>query len=277
MPQWNEYLTIWFQCDFALQVLKRGHMDAYGATSLRTGGSDGGHMMGDLESMESGETSTTVNAEGTYLSNGVAARRTNPVWMHHSSLREQEDKEYKRDLPLRILAWRVSPAALSIFLSVGTSMLVFPFFTYVHSTGLLGERLPQVNNAHLLESTCRGGEGVITKGDARVPVCPVYPVLRLPVLLIPGPFLCPASWRYPGPHGSLQLAHHDRPQALDLGHPQNSNAAVAFYIYPQTTPLSWRYRGLAADRDLLGAQWLSQHMLLSAGPQDGACKPKGPS
>ena len=57
---------------------------------------------------------------------------------------EGEDKHFKRDLALKSLAWKVSPAALSIFLSVGTSMLVFPFFTYVHSTGLMGERLPQV-------------------------------------------------------------------------------------------------------------------------------------
>ena len=56
----------------------------------------------------------------------------------------EEDKNFKRDLALRSLAWKVSPAALSIFLSVGTSMLVFPFFTYVHSTGLMRERLPQV-------------------------------------------------------------------------------------------------------------------------------------
>jgi hypothetical protein len=42
------------------------------------------------------------------------------------------------------LAWRISPAMVAIFLSVGTSMLVFPYFTYMHSTGLLGDRLAQV-------------------------------------------------------------------------------------------------------------------------------------
>jgi hypothetical protein len=46
---------------------------------------------------------------------------------------------------LRAVAGAIAPAAGSIFLSVGTSMLVFPFFTYVHSTGLMGDRLPQVS------------------------------------------------------------------------------------------------------------------------------------
>ncbi|GLC52618.1 hypothetical protein PLESTB_000649700 [Pleodorina starrii] len=55
-----------------------------------------------------------------------------------------ESKVSKRDLPLFRLAARILPAALSITLSVGTSMLIFPFFTYMTSTGLLGERLPQV-------------------------------------------------------------------------------------------------------------------------------------
>lgn len=36
------------------------------------------------------------------------------------------------------------PSALSLFLSVGTSMLVFPFFGYVKSTGLLGDKLQKV-------------------------------------------------------------------------------------------------------------------------------------
>lgn len=53
-------------------------------------------------------------------------------------------KQRKPDVPLLSLAWRISPAALSIFLSVGTSMLVFPFFTYMHTSGLFGERFVQV-------------------------------------------------------------------------------------------------------------------------------------
>lgn len=53
-------------------------------------------------------------------------------------------KQHKAELPLWAIAWRISPAMLSILLSVGTSMLVFPFFTYMKSTGLLGVRLAQV-------------------------------------------------------------------------------------------------------------------------------------
>lgn len=41
--------------------------------------------------------------------------------------------------------WRVlAPAASSLALNVGTSVLVFPYFTYVQSSGLLGVLLPQV-------------------------------------------------------------------------------------------------------------------------------------
>mmetsp|Transcript_22046 Transcript_22046/g.48132 ORF Transcript_22046/g.48132 Transcript_22046/m.48132 type:complete len:479 (+) Transcript_22046:161-1597(+) len=63
---------------------------------------------------------------------------------HHHGSDEDEDKGSKRDVPLLTLAWRISPAALSIFLSVGTSMVIFPFFTYMRSTGLFGDRLAQV-------------------------------------------------------------------------------------------------------------------------------------
>jgi hypothetical protein len=42
------------------------------------------------------------------------------------------------------LAWRIWPAAVALLLSVGSSMLAFPLFTYVATTGSLGERLPQV-------------------------------------------------------------------------------------------------------------------------------------
>lgn len=40
------------------------------------------------------------------------------------------------------------PAAVALFLSISTSTLVFPFFTYVPSSGFFGEMLPQVG--HLL-------------------------------------------------------------------------------------------------------------------------------
>ncbi|EFJ41398.1 hypothetical protein VOLCADRAFT_98621 [Volvox carteri f. nagariensis] len=55
-----------------------------------------------------------------------------------------ESKLAKKDLPLLQLAGRILPAAACITISVGTSMLIFPFFTYMTSTGLLGERLAQV-------------------------------------------------------------------------------------------------------------------------------------
>lgn len=67
-----------------------------------------------------------------------------PLQSQRSIGYNDDSKQAKRDLPLSTLAWRVSPAAFSIFLSVGTSMLVFPFFTYVHTTGLFGDRLAQV-------------------------------------------------------------------------------------------------------------------------------------
>ncbi|PNW84001.1 hypothetical protein CHLRE_04g212250v5 [Chlamydomonas reinhardtii] len=55
-----------------------------------------------------------------------------------------ESKVAKRELPLLRLMARISPAALAISVSVGTSMLIFPFFTYMSSTGLLGVRFAQV-------------------------------------------------------------------------------------------------------------------------------------
>jgi hypothetical protein len=42
------------------------------------------------------------------------------------------------------LAWRIWPAWVALLMSVGSSMLVFPLFTCVDTTGKLGERLPQV-------------------------------------------------------------------------------------------------------------------------------------
>jgi hypothetical protein len=46
-------------------------------------------------------------------------------------------------LLLRIAA-SIWPAAVGLLLSVGSSMLAFPFFTFVPLSGTFGERLPQV-------------------------------------------------------------------------------------------------------------------------------------
>lgn len=62
----------------------------------------------------------------------------------------------KRELPLLRLMARISPAALAISVSVGTSMLIFPFFTYMSSTGLLGVRFAQVR-ARAGAGGCIGG------------------------------------------------------------------------------------------------------------------------
>lgn len=42
------------------------------------------------------------------------------------------------------LAWRIWPAWIALLMSVGSSMLVFPLFTCVDTSGHMGERLPQV-------------------------------------------------------------------------------------------------------------------------------------
>lgn len=55
-----------------------------------------------------------------------------------------DESKVSKELPFWRLAARIFPAAASIAISVGTSMLIFPFFTYMHSTGLMGVRLPQV-------------------------------------------------------------------------------------------------------------------------------------
>ncbi|KAL6763078.1 hypothetical protein V8C86DRAFT_2507052 [Haematococcus lacustris] len=65
-------------------------------------------------------------------------------WSQGIQYEASTGKAAKPDMPLLTLAWRISPAMLAIFLSVGTSMLVFPFFTFVRSTGLLSDRLAQV-------------------------------------------------------------------------------------------------------------------------------------
>ena len=44
----------------------------------------------------------------------------------------------------KALAQGIWPAALALFLSVSTSILVFPFFPYVSSSGSFGDALPQV-------------------------------------------------------------------------------------------------------------------------------------
>ena len=48
------------------------------------------------------------------------------------------------------LAQGIWPAALALFLSVSTSILVFPFFPYVPSSGYFGDALPQVPSAACL-------------------------------------------------------------------------------------------------------------------------------
>uniref|UniRef100_A0A383VLG1 Uncharacterized protein n=1 Tax=Tetradesmus obliquus TaxID=3088 RepID=A0A383VLG1_TETOB len=45
---------------------------------------------------------------------------------------------------LLLVAVSIWPAALGLLLSVGSSMLAFPFFTFVPHSGAFGERLPQV-------------------------------------------------------------------------------------------------------------------------------------
>ncbi|GAX81468.1 hypothetical protein CEUSTIGMA_g8897.t1 [Chlamydomonas eustigma] len=86
-----------------------------------------------LESMESGE-SRAHSPQRDHAQNTSSSAFSSDC----------DEKQYKKNLPMHVLAWKVAPAAISIFLSVGTSMLVFPFFTYVQSTGLFGERLAQV-------------------------------------------------------------------------------------------------------------------------------------
>lgn len=44
------------------------------------------------------------------------------------------------------LAWRIWPAWLALLMSVGSSMLLFPLFTCVDTSGRLGDRLPQVRS-----------------------------------------------------------------------------------------------------------------------------------
>ena len=47
-------------------------------------------------------------------------------------------------LRMKMLSQGIWPAALALFLSVSTSILVFPFFPYIPSSGRFGASLPQV-------------------------------------------------------------------------------------------------------------------------------------
>lgn len=61
-----------------------------------------------------------------------------------SSKRRSGGGGIRQLLLLLQLAWRIWPAWLALLMSVGSSMLVFPLFTCVDTTGRLGQRLPQV-------------------------------------------------------------------------------------------------------------------------------------
>lgn len=63
---------------------------------------------------------------------------------HHPGAPSDPQDKKVRGAPLAATFRRIMPAACAIFLSVGTSMLVFPFFTHSKSTGWLGTYLPQV-------------------------------------------------------------------------------------------------------------------------------------
>lgn len=52
-------------------------------------------------------------------------------------------------LGMQALGRSIWPAGLALFLSVSTSILVFPFFPYIPSSGYFGVALPQVS-----ENTC---------------------------------------------------------------------------------------------------------------------------
>ena len=87
-----------------------------------------------LDMVEGGTPQASQREEGSFNTNGTPTLSDS-----YSS-----GKAAKPDLALRRVLLRISPAMLAIFLSVGTSMLVFPFFTFMRSTGLLGVRLAQV-------------------------------------------------------------------------------------------------------------------------------------
>lgn len=86
-----------------------------------------------------GPGSHSSSDSGTYSARGIHGYGAHPKGGEAG-----EDKTKKPEVPLWRIAVRITPAAFAIFLSVGTSMLVFPFFTFMHSTGLMGARLPQV-------------------------------------------------------------------------------------------------------------------------------------
>jgi hypothetical protein len=77
----------------------------------------------------------------------------------------------RRAAPLLLLAriaWRIWPAAAALSLSVGSSMLVFPLFTYVGTDGPLGEHLPQVRRCVWARACVRSASA----GGVLVPQAP---------------------------------------------------------------------------------------------------------
>lgn len=58
----------------------------------------------------------------------------------------------QQQLSVQLVKQSMWPAALALFLSVSTSILVFPFFPYIPSSGYFGRSLPQVCLAVFLAS-----------------------------------------------------------------------------------------------------------------------------
>lgn len=100
-------------------------------------------MLDDMEGGSGGY--VAVQAHGGPGSHSSSDNGTYSARGSHSYGAHPKDKTRKLEVPLWRIAVRIAPVAFAIFLSVGTSMLVFPFFTFMHSTGLLGARLPQVS------------------------------------------------------------------------------------------------------------------------------------
>eukprot|EP00798_Chlamydomonas_sp_ICE-L_P014566 gene14566-20607_t len=118
-------------------------VEGRGHSSISGGGSNGSHAI-LLDIMEEGGHSSISG--GDTMEGGGHSSLSDGGDLHRSSLgsRPDDNDKMKRDMRPFLLAWRISPAMFAMFLSVGTSMIVFPFFTFMHSTGLLHERLPQV-------------------------------------------------------------------------------------------------------------------------------------
>ena len=62
----------------------------------------------------------------------------------------------QQQLSAQLMKQSMWPAALALFLSVSTSILVFPFFPYIPSSGYFGGSLPQVCLPVLFASTVIG-------------------------------------------------------------------------------------------------------------------------